>query len=54
MGTRYDNILGTVGRTPVVRINKMALAGVEVYGLRQGRVFQPDGFGQGQTGAGGH
>ncbi len=31
MGKRYDNILGTVGRTPVVRINKMAPAGVEVY-----------------------
>ena len=29
--TRYANILETVGRTPVVRINKLAPAGVELY-----------------------
>jgi cysteine synthase len=29
--TRHANILGTVGNTPVVRINKLAPAGVELY-----------------------
>src|ERR1700729_1525218 len=28
---KYDNILGTVGNTPVVRINKLAPAGVNLY-----------------------
>jgi cysteine synthase len=28
---KYDNILGTVGRTPVVRINKLAPEGVNLY-----------------------
>lgn len=28
---KFDNILGTVGRTPVVRINKIAPAGVNLY-----------------------
>jgi cysteine synthase A len=28
---RYDNILQTIGRTPLVRINKLAPAGVDVY-----------------------
>jgi cysteine synthase A len=28
---KYDNILGTVGRTPVIRINKMAPEGVTLY-----------------------
>ncbi len=28
--TRYANILETVGRTPVVRINKLAPGGVEL------------------------
>jgi cysteine synthase A len=31
MGKRYENILQTVGRTPVVRINKLAPAHVNVY-----------------------
>jgi len=31
MGHRYDDILGTVGRTPVVRINKLAPAHVNLY-----------------------
>jgi cysteine synthase A len=31
MGTRYASILDTVGRTPVVRIGKLAPAGVNVY-----------------------
>ncbi|MFO1060934.1 MAG: cysteine synthase A [Dongiaceae bacterium] len=31
MGRRYANILETVGRTPVVRINRLAPAGVELY-----------------------
>jgi len=31
MGRRYDDILQTIGRTPVVRINKLAPAGVNLY-----------------------
>ena len=31
MPKRYDNILETIGNTPVVRINKLAPAGAEVY-----------------------
>jgi cysteine synthase A len=31
MGTIYDSILGTVGRTPVVRINSLAPPGIELY-----------------------
>ncbi|MBV1869860.1 MAG: cysteine synthase A [Gammaproteobacteria bacterium] len=31
MSKRYNNILETIGRTPVVRINKLAPAGVNVY-----------------------
>jgi cysteine synthase len=27
----YDNILDTIGRTPVVRLNKLAPVGVSVY-----------------------
>ncbi|WP_213805516.1 PLP-dependent cysteine synthase family protein [Granulicella sp. dw_53] len=28
---KFDNILGTVGNTPVIRINKLAPAGIELY-----------------------
>src|SRR5579863_8370303 len=28
---KFDNILGTIGRTPVVRINKLAPVGVNLY-----------------------
>src|SRR5437773_7377992 len=31
MGRRYQNILETVGRTPVVKINRLAPAGVDLY-----------------------
>ena len=31
MGHRYQNILETVGRTPVVRINRLAPAGVNLF-----------------------
>jgi len=31
MTRKYDSILGTVGRTPVVRLNRMAPAGVHLY-----------------------
>ena len=31
MGKRYDDILQTIGRTPVVRINKLAPTGVNLY-----------------------
>ena len=31
MGRRYDNILGTVGNTPVVRINRLAPAHVNLF-----------------------
>jgi len=29
---KYDNILGTIGNTPVVRINKLAPTGINLYG----------------------
>ena len=41
MGKRFDSILGTIGNTPVIRINKLAPQGHQP--LRQGRVLQPDG-----------
>lgn len=28
---RYDNILATIGRTPLVRLNRLAPAGVNVH-----------------------
>ncbi|ORU93632.1 MAG: O-acetylserine lyase [Cycloclasticus sp. symbiont of Bathymodiolus heckerae] len=31
MGKRYDNILGTVGNTPVVRINKLGPKGINIF-----------------------
>ena len=31
MGKRYGNILGTIGRTPVVRINKLAPEGINLF-----------------------
>ncbi|MFC6671751.1 pyridoxal-phosphate dependent enzyme [Marinobacterium aestuariivivens] len=31
MGRRFDNILGTVGHTPVVRINRLAPPGIELF-----------------------
>ena len=31
MGTRYDSILGTIGHTPVVRINNLAPEGVNLF-----------------------
>ncbi len=31
MGTRHDSILGTIGNTPVVRINRMAPEGINLY-----------------------
>ena len=31
MGQRYDNILGTVGNTPVVKLDKLAPEGVNLY-----------------------
>ncbi|RLA52263.1 MAG: cysteine synthase, partial [Gammaproteobacteria bacterium] len=32
MMAKYDNILGTIGNTPVVRINKLAPTGINLYG----------------------
>jgi len=32
MSNRYENILGTIGNTPVVKINKLGPAGVNLYG----------------------
>ena len=46
---RYQNILETIGNTPLVRLNKLAPRRRQR--LRQGRVLQPDGFGQGPHGA---
>ena len=31
MGTRYENILGTIGNTPIVRINRLAPPGINLY-----------------------
>ena len=31
MGKRYDSILGTIGGTPVVRINRLAPEGINLY-----------------------
>ena len=31
MGRRFDSILGTIGNTPVVRINKLGPKGVNLY-----------------------
>jgi cysteine synthase A len=31
MGTRHDSILGTIGNTPVIKINRMAPEGVNLY-----------------------
>ncbi|MCB1967559.1 MAG: pyridoxal-phosphate dependent enzyme, partial [Candidatus Accumulibacter sp.] len=31
MGKRFDSILGTIGNTPVVRINRLAPAGANLY-----------------------
>jgi cysteine synthase A len=31
MGTRYENILDTIGRTPVVRLNRLAPDGINLY-----------------------
>ena len=41
MPKRYDNILETIGNTPVVRIHKLAPDGVEVYGKIE--AFNPMG-----------
>jgi len=30
-GARYDNILGTVGNTPVIRINKLGPPGINLF-----------------------
>ena len=37
MGTRYPSILDTVGHTPVVKINRLAPAGVELYAKLEAR-----------------
>ncbi|MDP6435983.1 MAG: PLP-dependent cysteine synthase family protein [Gammaproteobacteria bacterium] len=31
MGTRYENILGTIGRTPVIRINRLGPSGINLF-----------------------
>ena len=31
MGKRYENILATIGRTPVIRINRLAPKGINLY-----------------------
>ena len=46
---RYDSILGAVGRTPVVRINKLGPEGVNIFVKVES--FNPDGVGQGPAGA---
>ena len=32
MGKRYHSILDTIGNTPVVRINRLAPPGIDLYG----------------------
>ena len=49
MGRKYQSILETVGNTPVVRINRLAPPGVNLY--RQGRGVQSARLGQGPPGA---
>ena len=46
---RFQNILETIGNTPVVRLNKLAPPGVNVYVKVES--FNPDGLGQGPHGA---
>ena len=46
---RYENILETIGNTPLVRLNKLAPAGVNVYVKVES--FNPHGLGQGPHGA---
>ncbi len=41
MGTRYNNILETVGNTPVVRINRLPPTGIELYAKLE--AFNPMG-----------
>ena len=48
----FESILDTVGRTPVVRIKKLAPAHVRLY--VEDRSVQPDGLGQGSARARGH
>ncbi len=45
MGHKHASILGTIGRTPVVRINELAPAARQA--VREDRGLQPDGLGQG-------
>ena len=46
---RYDSILDTIGNTPLVRLQQARAGGRQR--LRQGRVLQPDGLGEGPHGA---
>src|SRR4029077_13944158 len=46
---RYDNILQTIGNTPLVRLNKLAPAGVNVYVKVES--FNPMGSVKGVMGA---
>ena len=41
----YDSILHTIGRTPIVRVNRIAPKHVD--DVRQVRVLQPAQFGEG-------
>ena len=46
---RYHNILETIGNTPLVKLNKLAPPGVNVYVKVES--FNPHGLGQGPHGA---
>ena len=47
----YNSILETIGRTPIVRINRLAR---RAWRVRQDRGLQPHVLGQGQAGLGDH
>ena len=46
--TRYANILGTIGNTPVVKINRLAPAGIDLWVKVE--AFNPLRVGEGPPG----
>ena len=43
MNMRFEDILGTIGRTPVVRLNKLAPAGVRARGIGSSAILTSSG-----------
>jgi len=52
MARKFDNILETIGHTPVVKINKLAPPHVTLWAKIE--AFQSFGLGEGPPGAGRH